>query len=81
VLADEPSGRLYKALVEVGTRADRAHRCSCAIPDFALLVMVCQDTSLDKAREVFRTIDDLETHPITDEISRQKRSIVGLNGR
>jgi zinc protease len=76
VLADAPSGRLYKALVEKGL-ASQVGVQTLQLRDPGLLMLVAvvrQDASLEQAREVmFATIDDLRVNPITtDEVDRAK---------
>jgi zinc protease len=70
VLADAPSGRLYKALVDKGLAAEVGVQ-SLQLRDPGTLIFIAtvrQGSSLDAARAaMFATIDDLKTHPITDE--------------
>ena len=77
-LADEPSGRLYKALVEKGLASNVGVdtlqlRDPGAVIFFA---MVRKDASLDAARTaMFATLDDIKAHPITaEEVTRAKNS-------
>ncbi len=78
VLADAPSGRMYKALVDKGLAAEVGSQ-SLQLRDpgtVIFLATVRQGSSLDAARAaMFAAIDDLKTHPITDEeIERAKNS-------
>jgi zinc protease len=78
VLADEPSGRIYKALVETGLAAQVGVQ-TLQLKDPGALIfiaMVREDASLDKAREaMFAVIDDLEANPITaEELARAKNN-------
>lgn len=70
VLGDEPSGRLYKALVEPGL-ASQIGVLTLQLRDPGLIIflaMVRQDASLDAARDaMIATIDGLATQPITAE--------------
>jgi zinc protease len=70
ILGDEPSGRLYKALVEKGL-ASQIGVQSLQLRDPGMLVffaMVPQDASLDAARAAMvATIDGLAETPLTDE--------------
>jgi zinc protease len=78
VLADEPSGRMYKAMVETGLAAQVGVNTLQLKDPGALifLAIVRQDASLEKAREaMFKVIDDLETNPITaEEIERARNN-------
>jgi zinc protease len=78
VLADAPSGRLYKALVDKGLAAEvGADTLQLKDPGaIVFLATVRKDSSLDAARDtMFATIDDLKQHPITnEEIERAKNS-------
>src|SRR5215471_16048962 len=77
-LADEPSGRLYKALVEKGLASDvgvdtlQLHDPGVVI----FYAMVRKESSLDAARDaMFATLDDFRTHPFTaEEVQRAKNS-------
>ena len=78
VLADAPSGRLYKALVDKGLAAEVGVQ-SLQLRDPGMVIFVAtvrQGASLDAARAaMFATIDDLKAHPITDEeLERAKNS-------
>jgi zinc protease len=80
VLTDEPSGRLYKALVATGLAAQVAAQ-SLQLRDpglLLLLAIVRQDGSLELARETFfATIDELTTNPITaEEVERAKNRVL-----
>jgi zinc protease len=78
VLADEPSGRMYKALVETGLAAQLGvQTLQQRDPGTVIFVaFVRQDGSIDKAREAMsKVIDDLKTNPITaEEIDRAKNN-------
>jgi len=70
VLGDEPSGRLYKALVETGLASQIASQAQqLRDPGVVLFfAMVPQDKSIDAARAAMTaTIDGLEENPITAE--------------
>jgi zinc protease len=70
VLADEPSGRIYKALVETGLAAEvGVQTLQQRDPGLVIFVAIVRgDASIDKARDtMFTVIDDLKQHPITDE--------------
>lgn len=76
VLADEPSGRLYKALVE-SNKAVRVSGHSTGYAEggfFRLGVELRPDQSLDEAhRTVLSVIEDVEIHPPTrEEVDRAK---------
>ncbi len=80
ILGDEPSGRLYKALVEskkataVTARSYQLHD-----PGLALFsAEVRQDSSLDAARDVMlQTIDDIvRTPPTKEELERARTSLL-----
>ncbi|HEX5047159.1 MAG TPA: pitrilysin family protein [Gammaproteobacteria bacterium] len=78
VLADEPAGRLYKALVEKGLASDIG-LSTLQNKDPAAVLFLAQAKaggSLDAAREaMFATIDDLKAHPITkEELDRAKNN-------
>jgi zinc protease len=77
VLGDEPSGRLYKALVETGL-ASQIGVQTLQLKDpstFVFFAMVRQDASLDAARAALTaTIDELATKPITPEDVERIRS-------
>lgn len=80
VLTDEPSGRLYKALVEPGLAAQVAAQ-TMQMKDPGMLVLIAivrADGSLDAAREaLLATIDDLRENPITtEEVERAKNRIL-----
>src|SRR5688572_808537 len=70
VLADEPSGRLYKALVETGLASQVAVQ-ALQLRDPGMIIffaMVPQDGNIDQVRAVMtQTIDDLRGNPITAE--------------
>jgi zinc protease len=77
-LADEPSGRLYKSLVEKGLASDVGvntlqQRDPGAVIFYA---MVKKDASLDAARSaMFATLDDIKDHPFTkEEVDRARNS-------
>jgi zinc protease len=75
-LGDEPSGRLYKALVEKGL-ATAIGAQTLQLRDPGMIVffaMVRADASLDAAREAMAaTIDDLAQNPITaEEVERTR---------
>jgi len=77
-LADEPSGRLYKALVEKGLASDVGvntlqQRDPGAVIFYA---MVRKEASLDAARTaMFATLDDVKDHPFTkEEVDRARNS-------
>jgi zinc protease len=78
VLTDEPSGRLYKALVETGLAAQvGVQTMQMKDPGTVIFIaMVRADSSLDEARaEMFRVIGELETNPITaEEVARAKNN-------
>jgi zinc protease len=78
VLTDEPSGRMYKALVDKGLAARiGANTLQLKDPGAVVFVaMVRKDGSLEDARRaMFATIDDLKAHPITpEEIERAKNN-------
>ena len=69
-LADEPSGRLYKALVETGL-ASQVGVQTLQLRDpsvFLFFAMLGQNASLDEARAAMAaTIDELATNPLTTE--------------
>ena len=77
-LADEPSGRLYKALVEKGLASDvGVNTLQQRDPGMVIFyAMVRKDASLDAARDaMFATLDDIKAHPITaEEVTRAKNS-------
>jgi zinc protease len=78
VLADEPAGRLYKALVEKGLASD-VDSSTLQNKDPAAVLFLARaraGQSLDAARDaLFATIDDLKTHPITkEELDRAKNN-------
>jgi len=77
-LADEPSGRLYKALVEKKLASDVGvntlqQRDPGAVIFYA---MVAKDASLDAARTaLFATLDAIKTQPFTkEEVDRARNS-------
>ena len=77
-LGDEPSGRLYKALVEKGLASDVGvntlqQRDPGAVIFYA---QVRKDASLDAARTaMFATLDDIKDHPFTkEEVDRARNS-------
>jgi len=77
VLADEPAGRLYKALVETGLAAEVGVNTLQQKDPGALIfvAVVPQDKSLDTVREtMFKVIDDLKAHPITQEEIERARN-------
>ncbi len=77
VLADEPSGRIYKALVETGLAAEvGVQTLQLKDPGALIFVAIVQkDASLDAAREaMFKVIDDLKAHPITSEEVERARN-------
>jgi zinc protease len=78
VLADEPAGRLYKALVEKGLASDVGVD-TLQLKDPGLVVFIVEirkDQSIDAARSaMLATIDDLKAHPITkEELDRAKNN-------
>ena len=77
-LADEPSGRIYKALVEKGLASDvGVNTLQLRDPGAVIFyAMVRKDASLDAARDaMFATLDDIKAHPITaEEVERAKNS-------
>jgi zinc protease len=80
VLADEPSGRLYKALVETG-QAAQVGVSTLQLHDPGLVIFVAMvplDKSLDTARQtMLATIDDLAANPITaEEVQRAKNTML-----
>jgi zinc protease len=80
VLTDEPSGRLYKALVEKGLAAQVASQ-ALQLKDPGMLVLIAivrADASLDAAREaLLATIDDIRANPITaEEVERAKNRVL-----
>jgi zinc protease len=76
VLTDQPSGRLYKALVEKGLASQvAAQTMQLRDPGYLmLLAMVREGASLEQARAaMLATIDDLRANPITtEEVERAK---------
>jgi zinc protease len=75
-LADEPAGRLYKALVQTGL-ASQVGADTSQLRDPGMVIffaLVRQDASLDEARAVMmKTIDDLRTNPVTaEEVERTR---------
>jgi zinc protease len=76
-LADEPSGRLYKALVETGLASQVAVQ-DLQLRDpgmFIFFAMVPQDGDIQRVREVMtQTIDDLRANPITAEEAERIRN-------
>jgi zinc protease len=79
-LTNQPSGRLYKALVETGLAAQVAvQTLQLRDPGLVMLVAVVrQDGDLDAARAaMFATIDDLRANPITaEEVERAKNQMM-----
>jgi zinc protease len=80
VLADEPSGRLYKALVEPGLAVQVGVQ-ALQMKDPGMLIFIAivrADASLDAARTaLLATIDDLRANPITaEEVERAKNRIL-----
>ncbi|HZF29508.1 MAG TPA: pitrilysin family protein [Gammaproteobacteria bacterium] len=78
VLADEPAGRIYKALVEKGLASD-VGLSTLQNKDPAVVLFLARaraGQSLDAARDaLFATIDDLKAHPITkEELDRAKNN-------
>jgi zinc protease len=77
-LADEPSGRLYKALVEKGLASDVGlDALQQRDPGMVLFyAMVRKDASLDAARDaMFATLDEIKDHPFTkEEVDRARNS-------
>jgi zinc protease len=76
VLADEPAGRLYKALVEPGL-ASQIGVQTLQLRDpgsITFFAVVRQDASLDEARAALvATIDGLHTQPVTaEEVERTR---------
>ena len=77
-LADEPSGRLYKALVEKGL-ASSVGVDTLQLRDPGTVIfyaMVRKDASLDAARNaMFATLDEIKSNPFTkEEVERAKNS-------
>jgi zinc protease len=75
-LADEPGGRLYKALVQTGLASQVAVQ-TLQLRDPGMIIffaLVPEDASLDEARAaMMKTIDDLGTNPITaEEVERTR---------
>ncbi len=77
ILSDEPSGRLYKALVET-KKATSVFNFSLALrePGFALYgAEVRQEASLDAARDtLLQVIEDIAKNPITKEEVERARA-------
>jgi zinc protease len=77
-LADEPSGRIYKALVEKGLASDvGVNTLQQRDPGIVMFyAMVRKDASLDAARTaMFATLDDIKNHPFTkEEVDRARNS-------
>ena len=81
ILADEPSGRLYKALVE-GKKATSIYGGSMALHDPGLMFYIAEvpkDKSIEEARDVL--IDTLEkslrSNPVTQaELDRAKQQLL-----
>jgi zinc protease len=75
-LADEPAGRLYKALVEPGLASQiGAQTLQLRDPgSVTFFAVVREDASLDDARAALvKTIDELETNPVTaEEVERTR---------
>src|SRR5690606_11522445 len=70
VLADEPSGRLYKALVEPGLAVQvAAQPMQSKDPGLLMLIAIVRaDASLEAARDaLLATVDELRERPITAE--------------
>jgi zinc protease len=80
VLADEPSGRLYKALVEAGLAAQvGVQTLQMKDPGMVIFIAIVRaDGSLDAARNaLLATIDDVRANPITaEEVERAKSRIL-----
>lgn len=80
VLADEPSGRLYKALVESGLAVQvAAQPMQLKDPGLLMLIAIVRaDASLPAARDaLLATIDELRERPITaEEVERAKNRIL-----
>jgi len=77
-LADEPSGRLYKALVEKGLASD-VGTDTLQLRDPGAVIfyaMVRKESSLDKARAAMvATLADIKAHPFTaEELERARNS-------
>jgi zinc protease len=75
-LADEPGGRLYKALVQTGLASQVAVQ-TLQLRDPGMIIffaIVREDASLDEARAaMMKTIDELSTNPLTaEEIERTR---------
>jgi zinc protease len=75
-LADEPGGRLYKALVQTGLASQVAVQ-TLQLRDPGMIIfyaLVREDASLDEARAaMMKVIDDLSTNPITaEEVERTR---------
>jgi zinc protease len=77
-LGDEPSGRLYKALVEKGLASDvGVNTLQQRDPGIVMFyATVRKDASLDAARTaMFATLDDIKAHPFTkEEVDRARNS-------
>jgi zinc protease len=80
VLGDNPSGRLYKALVET-KKASQVASAGLQLREAGMglvLAEVRRDSSLDDARDtLLRTIDEVRTTPITaDEVERARTRLM-----
>ena len=79
-LTNQPSGRLYKALVETGLASQvAAQTLQLRDPGLVMFIAVVRtDASLEAAREaMLATIDDLSTNPITsEEVERAKNQML-----
>jgi zinc protease len=83
VLADVPSGRLYRSLVESGLATDiGSDQMQLRDPGMVLFLAITRaDGDIGRVREVMlETIDDLETSPITaEEVDRiRNQSLSGI---
>jgi zinc protease len=80
VLADRPSGRLHKALVEAN-KATSVFSFAMRLKDPGMLLVgaeVRKDQSLDVAKdELLRTVDELTTRAVTnEEVERAKQTLL-----
>ena len=80
ILADAPSGRLYKALVETRKALSvHASTCICTIPAFSLIgAEVRQESSLSDAEStLLQTLDQAVSQPITkEEVERARATLL-----
>lgn len=80
ILADTPSGRLHKALVQT-KKASRINGYNFQLHDPGILMMgaeVRQDDSLESARNTFlKTVDDIrKTPPTSEEVERARTQLL-----